>query len=250
VKISVITAVKNGAVAIAETIGSVNAQTYRDIEHVIVDGASSDATIEIARTHMLRPTLLSSEPDAGIYDAFNKGLKLCTGDVVAFLNCGDTYANPSTLSDVMAHFDRQPLEAIYGDVVIVDQRDKGRVVRRYRSGRFKRSLLKFGFMPAHPGLFLRREIYERYGPYDATYRIAGDFEYVVRLFSEERIMAACVPDVLVRMARGGASTAGFRSNWIITKEMRRACRKYGVRTNVAKLLIRIPIKATELLFFR
>jgi glycosyltransferase involved in cell wall biosynthesis len=246
-KVSIITAVRNGAGTIAATLRSVSEQSHPDIEHVVVDGASSDQTVDIVRAAPTRELRLLSEPDKGVYDAFNKGLALASGDVIAFLNCGDTYYSSQVLAQVVTRFATAELDAVFGDVIIVDARDTSVAVRHYRSSRFRPSRLAYGFMPAHPTLFLRRAVYERHGGYDPSYRIAGDFEFVARIFGDRTLRYACLPQLLVRMPRGGLSTAGPRSNWIITREMQRACAKNAISTNLLKLMLRFPIKFTEFL---
>jgi glycosyltransferase involved in cell wall biosynthesis len=244
-KLSIITAVRNGADSIVPTIQSVNSQSYGDIEHVFVDGASTDDTLHLIRSSSRRVNSVLSEPDSGVYDAFAKGCMRATGDVVVYLNAGDVYAHDDVASQVMKRFASDHVDAVFGDVVIVDKGDSRRTIRRYRSSRFTPARISYGFMPAHTALFLRRQVYERFGNYDSTYRIAGDFEFVVRAFSQGKISYSHIDEVLVKMPRGGLSTSGPISNWIITKEMKRACEKNGVSTNYLKLALRFPVKLTE-----
>lgn len=246
-KVSIVTAVRNGAREIGATLASVEAQDYADIEHVVVDGASTDGTVETVRRDGRRVAKLLSEPDRGVYDAFNKGLALATGDVIGYLNAGDVYDGPGVVSDIVEQFAAPAVEAVFGDVVITEEGLPGRVLRRYRSGGFTPRRLGWGFMPAHPTLFVRRAAYQRCGPYDTSYRIAGDFELCIRLFVEQHVRYACLPRVLVRMPRGGLSNSGWRSKWTITREMHRACRAHGIPTSYAKLFARFPVKALEVL---
>ena len=246
-KVSIITAVRNGAEAIGATLDSVAEQSYVDIEHIVVDGASTDATVAVVRERGRRVAKLLSEPDRGVYDAFNKGLALATGDVVAFLNAGDSYLDAGVVATVANAFSAEDVDAVFGDVLIVDPQDPGRVLRHYGSARFSPARLASGFMPAHPSLFLRGELYRRLGGYDASYRIAGDFELCVRAFVHERARYRYLPRALVRMPQGGLSTRGWRSNWIITSEMRRACLRNGVATSLPRLLLRFPVKLLEVL---
>jgi len=245
-KVSIITAVRNGARDIPVTLASIAAQDYPDVEHIVVDGASTDDTVDVVRRLGRRVARLVSEPDAGVYDAFNKGLRLATGEIVAYLNAGDNYVSAGIISLIAGSFAAGDAEAVYGDVEIVDAADPTKLVRRYRSGSFRPSRLAWGFMPAHPALFIRRSVYERRGAYDPTYRIAGDFELCVRLFAVEPIRHVHVPQVLVRMPRGGLSNNGWPSVWTITREMHRACAAHGVRTSYARLLTRLPVKMLEL----
>jgi glycosyltransferase involved in cell wall biosynthesis len=247
-KVSIITAVRNGEGTIARTIASVKEQTYAAIEHVIVDGASTDATPQVIERNAPRNCRMLSEPDRGVYDAFNKGLRLCTGDVVAYLNSGDTYSHAQVVQTAVAKLNEAAVDAVYGDVEVVDPADYSRVLRHYRSGRFSPKRVAWGFMPAHPALFLRKQTYERYGHYDPGYRIAGDFELVARLFCRHGISYAHVPERFAQMPIGGLSSRGLRSQWIITLEMRRACLQNGISTGFLRLALRFPIKATEFLF--
>ena len=245
-RVSIITAVYNGIRDIPATLASVEAQYHPQIEHIVVDGASPDGTAELVRLRGPRVSRLLSEPDCGVYDAFNKGLALATGDVIGFLNSGDVYQDPSVIGRIAAKFTAD-VEAVYGDVLITEPQPSGKVLRRYRSATFTPARLGWGFMPAHPTLFIRREAYARVGRYDTSYRIAGDFELCVRLFTEVGIRATYLPEVLVRMPRGGLSNSGWRSKWIITREMHRACRAHGVRTGYARLFARFPVKALDVL---
>lgn len=246
-KISIVTAVFNGAREIGATLASVEAQDYADIEHVVVDGASTDGTADRVRRDGRRVAKLLSEPDRGVYDAFNKGLALATGDVIGYLNAGDVYEGPGVIAAIAAQFAAPDVEAVFGDVVITEAGQTGKVLRRYRSGGFTPHRLGWGFMPAHPTLFVRRATYDRVGPYDTSYRIAGDFELCIRLFVGQAVRYACLPQVLVRMPRGGLSNSGWRSKWTITREMHRACRAHGIPTSYAKLFARFPVKALEVL---
>jgi glycosyltransferase involved in cell wall biosynthesis len=246
-RVTIITAVYNGARSISTTLKSVARQDYGAIEHIIVDGASTDDTVEVIRSNDERGALLISEPDAGVYDAFNKGLRRATGDVVAFLNAGDSYESPGAVSKVIAEFSVPGTQAVFADVLIVDANDEARIVRRYSSKRFSPRAMTYGLMPAHPSLFLRREIYQRVGEYDTRFRIAGDFELCLRVFAKLSVQYRYIPEALVRMPRGGLSNSGWRSKWLITREMGRACALNGLRTNLIKLCMRFPLKVLELI---
>jgi glycosyltransferase involved in cell wall biosynthesis len=245
-KISVITAVYNGGSSIAATLRSVAQQDYDAIEHIVVDGASNDGTVAAVRSNSGRVARLISEADTGVYDAFNKGLRCATGDVIAFLNCGDTYISSDVVSKIAKEFASHDAEAVFGDVLIVDDHDHTRVVRRYSSKKFAPDAMAYGLMPAHPTLFLHRDVYRRVGEYNTQFRIAGDYELCLRVFALQTTRYRYIPEALVRMPRGGLSNRGWRSTWEITGEMRRACALDGVRTNVAKLSLRIPLKIIEM----
>ncbi len=244
-KVSIITAVRNGALAIPVTLASVATQSYADIEHIVVDGASSDDTVAVVRREGPHVETLVSEPDSGVYDAFNKGLRVATGQIIAFLNAGDEYMHSAVIGTVMAAFADPALDAVFGDVNIVPD-DGGRgAIRHYRAHAFQPTRFADGYMPPHPALFVRRRAIEVVGEYDTSYQIAGDFEWCVRLFVGARARFVHLPMVLTRMPRGGLSNQGLRSAWIITREMRRACKAHGVLTSFPRLLTRLPRKAFE-----
>jgi glycosyltransferase involved in cell wall biosynthesis len=245
--VSIITAVYNGGRAIAETLRSVAEQDYSDIEHIVIDGASSDDTVATVRSNGSRIAQLVSEPDKGVYDAFNKGLRRATGNAIGFLNCGDTYLSRSVVSRIAKELSVPGTEAVFGDLLIVNAQRRTQVVRRYNSKRFTPNMMGYGLMPAHPTLFLRREVYQRVGEYDTQFRIAGDFELCLRVFAMNTVQYRYIPEPLVNMPRGGLSNRGWRSTWQITREMHRACALDGVRTNWAKLHLRIPLKIMEML---
>ena len=162
-KITIVTVAYNAASTVASTIHSVAVQTYSDLEHIVIDGASQDKTVEIARQSSGRIARLVSEPDLGVYDAMNKGLMLASGDVIGFLNADDVYAGPAVLSRVMTVMEAERLDALLGDVEFFRPEHPTRTVRRYRSARFTPDRIAWGWMPAHPALFLRRHVYERFG---------------------------------------------------------------------------------------
>jgi len=243
--VTLITAVRNGASQIGATLESVAAQDWPAIEHIVIDGASTDDTVERVRRSRAKVTRLVSETDTGVYDAFNKGLRLANGEVIAFLNCGDTYASSGVVSAMMRELSLDPgLQAVYADVTITDA--SGRPRRRYSSRGFTPDRMRFGFMPAHPSLFMRTCTYRRLGGYDTSYRIAADFEFCLRAFWRERIQHRYSALNAVYMPNGGLSNRGWRSKLTITREMHRACINNGVPTSYARLLLRIPLKLLEL----
>lgn len=244
-KISVITVCLNSAGSISDTLRSVSDQTYADVEHVIIDGGSRDDTVKLVHTLGRRGNVIVSEPDKGIYDAMNKGLRLATGDVIAFLNADDKYAANDVLTRVgmlMQHFD---LDALYGDAEFVSPAQLEKPVRRYRSSRFAPERIAWGWMPAHPALFLKRHVFEKYGDFRADYRIAGDFELIARVFHQGDLGCLYIPEVFVRMRTGGISTSGFRNTLLLNQEVLRACRENGIKSNWLKILSKYPLKFLE-----
>jgi glycosyltransferase involved in cell wall biosynthesis len=246
-KISIITVAFNAAPTIADTLESVAAQTHPDIEHIVVDGASTDGTLGVLKRHGRRVARLISEPDQGIYDAMNKGLRLATGEVIGFLNADDVYADAGVLERVSEIMEREKLDALFGDAEFVSPTHPDRLLRRYRSERFRSDRIAWGWMPAHPTLFLRCQVYERFGQFRTDYRIAGDFELVARMFHGGTLSYRHVPEVLVRMRTGGISTGGWRNTLLLNREVLRACRENGIPTSLPKILSKYPAKLLEFL---
>lgn len=246
-RVSIITAVYNGGDSIASTLQSVAQQDYDAIEHIVVDGGSTDCTLATVEQNCARVARLISEPDHGVYDAFNKGLREATGDAITFLNCGDTYVSAKVVSRMVEGLSGDGIQAVFTDVLVVDWRNPDRVIRRYSSGNFSPKRMVYGLMPAHPSLFLRREVYQRVGEYDSSFRIAGDFEHCLRVFLTASTRYRYLNEALVRMPTGGISNRGWRSKLAITREMYKACAMNGVRTSYAKLCLRFPLKILEMI---
>lgn len=246
-KITVITVAYNAATTIAETIRSVAEQKHPDVEHLVIDGASPDGTTTIVRTMQGRVSRVISEPDHGIYDAMNKGLVLATGEIIGLLNADDVYAHEGVLARVASLMERESLDAVFADAEFFHPARPGKALRRYRSKHFRPDRIAWGWMPAHPTLFLRRWVYDRFGPFRTDYRIAGDFEFIARVFHSETLRYRYVPEVFVRMRAGGVSTSGWRSALLLNREVLRACRENGIKTNVFKIVSKYPLKALEFL---
>jgi glycosyltransferase involved in cell wall biosynthesis len=249
-KVSVITVVRNARADIQRTIDSVTSQSYPSVEYVVVDGASTDGTTEYLQSRRNDIAVFCSESDRGIYDAFNKGLALASGDIVGYLNAGDVFSDSDVLARIVAPFSHPELGAVFGDVAMIRDSTSNRVVRLYRSGTFNPRSVRYGFMPAHPTLYMRRSVYELSGGYDPSFQIAGDYELIVRTFVKRRTSYRYLRETLVRMPIGGVSNRGLRSKLKITAEMRAACAKNGVRTNSLMLSLRFPVKLLELFWRR
>lgn len=222
-------------------------QDKADVQHIIIDGGSTDGTKEIIERYRPKLAQVISEPDQGIYDAMNKGLDRASGDIICFLNADDQYASPSVLSLVATQVREHRLDALLGDVGFFHEANPERTVRRYRSDHFTPDRLAWGWMPAHPALFLTRQVVQRVGHFKTDYRIAGDFEFIVRAFYGHHLRYQHLPEVLVHMQTGGASTNGLRSKILLNREVLRACRENGLRTNMFKILAKYPVKLLELL---
>ncbi len=204
-KISVISATFNRADTVAEAFASLRSQTWQDVEHIVIDGGSTDCTLGIIKAQTNQPARLVSEPDAGLYDALNKGLSFATGDVVGVIHSDDFFANDKVLERVAQAFADPAVDGVYGDLDYVAKADPTRIIRRWRSGTYQRSRLAHGWMPPHPTLFLRRVVIEQWGGFDTTFRIAADYDAMLRYLAKGNIRLAYIPEVLVKMRVGGES---------------------------------------------
>jgi glycosyltransferase involved in cell wall biosynthesis len=226
-KISVITVAFNSAKTVADTLTSVAMQTHPDIEHLIIDGASSDGTVEIVRMHASTQTRLISESDRGIYDAMNKGIALASGEVIGFLNSDDFYANASVLAKIADSFQDSVVDACYGDLVYVSQ-DKSRVVRYWKSKPFTKGDFAKGWCPAHPTFYVRKSVIERMGLFDQSYKMGVDVEFMMRYLECGKIRAVYLPHVLVHMRLGGASNQSLKNIFLQNKGIFAALRKNDI----------------------
>jgi glycosyltransferase involved in cell wall biosynthesis len=243
-KVSVITVCYNSAQTLERALRSVAYQDWPNIEHIVIDGGSTDRTPNILQrfNHLVS---VISEPDRGIYDAMNKGLDIASGEIICFLNADDQYASSSVLSSIAKIMMTSKVDALMGDVVFFHKNNPKRTIRRYRSNRFNPDRLAWGWMPAHPGLFLTSAVVKRVGHFKIDYQIAGDFEFIIRVFYQQNLRYQHVPKVLVRMQVGGVSTRGLRSKILLNIEVLRACRENGLKTNIFKILAKYPIKILE-----
>ncbi len=246
-KISVITVSYNAEQTIEATLRSVVNQEYSNVEHILVDGASSDRTIDRIEQYKRLNFRWISEPDDGIYHAMNKGLAMATGDVIGFLNADDVFADSEVLATVAGVFGNSGVDACYADLVYVRKDNPHKVVRYFSSGSFSPARLAFGQMPAHPTFYLRREYFAKYGGFKTDYDIAADYELVTRMFTKFAINAVYVPQVWVKMNMGGVSTRSWRSNIILNREILRACRENFVSTNMFKIYSKYPVKLLQMI---
>jgi glycosyltransferase involved in cell wall biosynthesis len=209
-KISVITVSYNSASTIADTVRSVATQNYQDIEHLIIDGKSKDITIEVVEQHRHPHLILTSEPDGGIYDAMNKGLKRASGEVIGFLNSDDFFADNNVLKKIATAFEDESVEACYADLVYVTP-DNSRVVRHWKSKKFIKGDFAKGWCPAHPTFYVRRSALERWGFFDQSFKLAADAEFMMRYLEKGEVKSVYIPNVLVRMRLGGATNQSWKN---------------------------------------
>jgi glycosyltransferase involved in cell wall biosynthesis len=246
--VSIITVAYNSAETIEATLASVDEQSYKNIEHVIVDGNSTDNTLEIVNRYASSSTQsirVISESDRGIYDAMNKGIKAASGLIIATLNSDDIYANETIVDRVVQVMQQESLDALFGDIDYFSQDNFSKSIRLYKSHGFSSKSLEYGKVPAHPSLFLRREIFAIYGVYKPNYQIAGDFEYLARILKNNLLNYHYLPEIIVRMRIGGVSNISIKNRLLITLEIYKACKENGIKTNFLKLISRYPSKILE-----
>ncbi len=227
-RFSIVTVCRDRASTIGEAMQSLARQSYRGYEHVVVDGGSTDGTLAVIAAHADRRTRLVSGPDNGIYDALNKGYERASGDVIGILHSDDVLASRLVLARVARAFADPNVDAVYGDLLYVRASRPTQVVRTWRAGPFAPRALHRGWMPPHPTLFLRRRVIERMGGYDTNFRIAADYDAILRYFRSEGFRAAYVPEVLVKMRLGGASNGSLSRILLKSREDLRAMRRHQV----------------------
>ena len=248
-RITVITVTYNSEATVAETMDSVLAQIYPNIEYIVVDGGSTDKTIDIIRQY--EPCFQGrmrwiSEPDQGIYDAMNKGIAMASGQVIGMLNADDFYSANNILDQVAKAFTAEKdLDGVYGDIHFVHPDDLSKTVRYYSSKSFTRAKMKFGFMPAHPSFYVKKEVYDRFGKFNIQYKIAADFESLLRYIYIHRIKTQYLDMDFVTMRTGGASTASLANRMTIMREHLRAFRNHGIKNNALRLSLRYFSKLWE-----
>ncbi len=245
-KISLLTVSHNSAATIADTIESIRKQDYPAIEYIIVDGDSKDGTVEIIKQHSTFITRWLSEPDKGIYDAMNKAIGLATGEVVGILNSDDFYFDSTIISQVAAAFENQDIDAVFGDLIFVDPNNLKKTVRTYSSAKWNPTKFAKGFMPAHPTFFVRRKYYGQFGLFKTDYKIAADYELLIRFLYVNKLRYKYLPLTMVKMRKGGASSRNLMSNVVLNNEIIRACRENGIRTNIFKVYPKYFTKLFEL----
>ncbi len=249
--ISVVISTFNSGNTLRDTLESVLRQGYRDVEVIVVDGGSSDNTVEIVREYEGRfegRLRWISEPDRGLYDAMNKGIAMATGDVVGILNSDDFYTSDDVLERVAREIDG--VDAVYGDIHFVDPDDLTKCVRYYSSRSFRRWQMRLGFMPAHPSFYCRRHVYQSLGAFDLQFKVAADFEQLLRLIYVNRISTKYIPMDFVTMRTGGASTSGLQSHKAILRDHLRAYRKHGIGASVATEGLRYAYRVVQGVLYR
>ena len=228
-KVSVVTSCFNSSETIRATLDSIRAQDYDNLELIIVDGGSTDNTMDIVSEFDDIVSISISEKDKGIYDALNKGLNLTSGEIIGFLHSDDYFANSSVVSLIAKAFTEKTIDAVYGDLDYVDRIDVSKIIRQWRSQEFNADLFYSGWMPAHPTFYLKKKCYHDFGDYDLTFKQSADYELMLRMLLKHNVKAKYINDVLVKMRVGGASNVSLNNRWTANKEDARAWKKNGIR---------------------
>ncbi len=248
-KVSIVTVGYNCASTLGRAMDSILQQTYQNIEYIVVDGKSSDHTIEIIKSYESKfgnRLIWISEQDKGIYDAMNKGIKMATGEIVGILNSDDFLTSTTIIERIVYEFKKNNnLELIYGDVHFVRPKDLHKNIRNYTGRFFQPWMIRFGYFPPHPSIYVRRDVYEKYGMYDDSLRIAADFEFFANLIHNHHVSTKYIPMDFVTMLTGGESTKSWKQRELGTKEDMQACRKLGIKTNCFFIRMKYLFKAID-----
>lgn len=243
-KISIITVTYNSESTLKDTIESVLRQDYPHVEHILIDGNSSDNTVKIIESYA-HITNWISEKDKGLYDAINKGIHRATGDIIGILNSDDFFPNEKVLSIIAEQFKDPEVDAVIGDIAFVKPENLERIVRHYSSANFHPKKFAAGYMPAHPSFYVRKKFYDAYGGYKLDYKIAADYELLIRFMHTKGIRFRYIPEILVYMRTGGVSNQSPMSRYVLNKEIVRACAENGIKTNMARLSMKYFNKIFE-----
>jgi glycosyltransferase involved in cell wall biosynthesis len=235
-KVSIITITYNSAETLEDTIQSVLAQDYPNIEYIIVDGASKDDTLSIVNRYKDKIATIQSEPDKGIYDAMNKGVRLATGDLIGILNSDDFYADAHVISDIVKTVQSAGADGCYADLVYVDRNETSRVVRTWKSGEYRHGQFMRGWMPPHPTFFVKRTMYEAHGTYSLQLRSAADYELMLRFIHKHGIKVSYLPRVITKMRAGGQSNVTIKNRWRANREDRLAWKMNGLQPGFFTLM--------------
>jgi len=246
-KISLITASSNSLSTIKHTIDSVLEQSYPDIEYIIIDNGSIDGTVDIVKSYNDRISEFISEPDNGIYDAMNKGIKLATGDIIGIINSDDFFIDSFAIEKVMDIFNTTQTDCVYADLIYVDKADTNKVIRHWKTNEYIHGAFNKGWHPAHPSFYLRRHVYKQYGDFDLSFKLAADFELMLRMLEKYRISSIYLPIPLVKMRTGGATNKSLVNIFNQNIECIRAFKKNGLNAGILYPLYRLIPKLKQFL---
>jgi len=245
--VSIITVVFNGVETIEHCIKSVIEQTYHNIEHIIIDGGSNDGTLEVIKRYIGKIAKVVSEPDNGIYEALNKGVSISSGDVIGILHSDDIYAHDRVIEKVVDVFMKYNVDSCYGDLLYVSKNNQDKVIRYWKSSPFKTGKFKHGWMPPHPTFFVKREIYEKYGYFNTNFKIAADYELMLRLLEKHKISTCYIPEVLIKMRLGGVSNRNLKNLVIKSSEDYKAWKVNNLNGGFYTILLKNLSKISQFL---
>jgi glycosyltransferase involved in cell wall biosynthesis len=247
-KVSIITPCYNSANSIGKTIDSIRAQTYNNIEYIVVDGASIDGTYDILQNRKSEIDYLISEKDKGIYDAINKGLEISSGDIIGILNSDDKFFDDKVIEKIVDVFnEKEDVNCVYGNLIFIDKKE--RIKRIWKSKNYRQGLFEESWTPAHPTFYCRSIVYKELGKYKIDYNIASDVDFMFRALEIKEYKSWFINDYLIKMSIGGVSNQGLKSMWVIIKEMRRSFYENNRRLNLPKYLLFKLLKIRELSYF-
>jgi glycosyltransferase len=244
-KISIITAVYNSFNFIDNCLQSIVKQTYNDIEHIVIDGGSTDGTLDVINKYRDNIATLISEPDNGIYDAMNKGIKLARGEIIGILNSDDFYVNDTIIEKVVDTFKKYNVDSCYGDLIYVDKNDTNKVIRYWKSSQYKYGSFKYGWHPPHPTFFVKKEVYDKYGAFDTNFEISADFELMLRFLEKYRITTIYLPEPIIKMRFGGVSNKNLKNIIIGNINCYRAFKKNSLTVPLFYFFYRLFPKAKQ-----
>lgn len=244
--VSIITPVLNSFQTIEECIKSVLSQTYRNIEHIIIDGGSKDGTLEVIEKYRDKIAKIISKPDNSMYDAINKGLRIAEGDVIAILNSDDFYPNERVLEKVVNVFNsKKGIDSCYGDIVYVDRNNPEKIIRYWKAGEYRYGIMRFGWHPPHPAFFVKKQVYEKFGFFNTRFKIASDYELMLRFLEKYRISTHYIPEVLVKMRLGGKSNRSLKNIIYQTWEDYRAWKVNNLKGGFFSVMLKKLRKAPQ-----
>lgn len=243
-KVSIITATYNSEKTLLDTLLSVESQTYPDIEYIIVDSVSTDGTLDLVRKNSSRVTKIVSEKDKGIYDALNKGVEMATGDIVGFIHSDDILARSDIIEKIVDEFKCSGADFVYGDLVFTDRNITSRVKRYWRSGEFRKTKISFGWAPPHPSVYMKKQVYQNDGLFDLNFKIAADYDQMIRILKRDDIKVSYLNQVIVKMRLGGESTK-IENTVSSTREIISVMKKHKINWRFA-ILYRKLVKSLQL----
>lgn len=244
-RVSIITTVYKGVKTIEDCIKSIINQTYSNVEYIIIDGGSTDGTLDIIKKYMNSIAKVLSEPDDGIYHAMNKGIKIATGEVVGILNSDDIYADNYVIENVVRYLSENDVDCCYGDLVYVDKNDANKIVRKWIAGNFAKRKFEKGWMPPHPAFFVKNRIYEKYGSFNLKFPIVADYELMLRLLYKHDISTIYIPKILVKMRTGGKSNPSFNNVINNSISCYHAWKANGLRPKIITFLLKPILKVSQ-----